>query len=349
LYTSQSRYILLIKTYGLCAMKTTNKTSEVKLTSKREIVLRAIHYSVAIFLVGHRVKGIREISQKASFLWDEVLTPEKFKEETHKVLGFGKDEISLAYKEVEKAFSKVDFDYEIIDVRNPDYPVLLKSLSSKPPFLFLRGDSSLFRMPIVSIVGTRNPSPEGIQRARKLAILLKEKGIVVASGLAKGIDRSAHVGALQVGGRTIAVIGTPLNVYYPKENAKLQETIAQTNLLVSQFPFSHPVREYTFPIRNYTMSGISLATVIVEAKQGSGALYQAQDALKQGRSLFIMKHLFSEPGLEWPKKFVGKPGVYVLSEVGDIIKSFSTKRGIQKEVQESFFEFTDIKVIKVGL
>lgn len=330
-------------------MKSSEKTPQTKSPVDPKLLLRAIHYSTAIYLVGHRVKAIREMNEKASFLWNDFLPSGQFKEEIKKIMGFAQKEIETAYSFVLKAFEKVEFQYEILDLNHPCYPKLLKDVSSPPPFLFVRGDISLFQLPVVSIVGTRTPSPAGVQRATKLSVLLSEKGIAIASGLAKGIDQSAHVGALHVGGRTIAVLGTPLDVYYPRENANLQEVIGQTNLLVSQFPFSHPVRPYTFPIRNYTMSGISLATVVVEAKQGSGALYQAQDALRQGRLLFIMKHLLTEPGLEWPQKFLGKTGVHVLSNVEDLLRPIGEKKDVLPEPIQTILGFKDFKTIKVGL
>lgn len=133
----------------------------------------------------------------------------------------------------------------------------------------------------------REASDAGRARARKLARLLAQRGIAVASGLARGIDTAAHRGALDAGGITFAVIGTPLTRCYPSENAELQCRIGQVGAVVSQFAPSSKTRPSCFPMRNATMSGLTLGTVVIEASENSGSLIQARKALEQGRKLFI--------------------------------------------------------------
>ncbi len=182
-----------------------------------------------------------------------------------------------------------------------------------PRALFLRGDPALLRRgPRVSVVGSRRASAEGLRRARALSSALAHHGITVVSGLAAGIDRAAHEAAIEASGHTIAVIGTPLDSVYPKENRNLQERIARDHLLVSQFPSGHPVLPKNFPIRNRTMALLTDATVIVEAGEKSGTLHQAWEALRLGRLLLLLESVANDPALTWPAEMV-KYGAQVLS------------------------------------
>lgn len=184
-----------------------------------------------------------------------------------------------------------------------------------PKIVFTRGDTSLLqpRTTRVSIIGSRDASSEGLRRARRLSKLLAAQGIAIVSGLARGIDAAAHLGAIEAGGRTIAVLGTPLSVAYPKENSSLQEQIAREHLLVSQFPEGIPINKGNFPIRNRLMALITDATVIVEAKDGSGTTHQGWEALRLARPLWIPKSSVDDSSLNWPKEFL-KYGAQVLSD-----------------------------------
>jgi DNA processing protein len=174
-----------------------------------------------------------------------------------------------------------------------------------PRNLFIRGNRDLLeRGPRVSVVGSREPSPDGLKRAELLSKALCRRGIVVVSGLAAGIDRAAHQAALDAGGDTIAVLGTPLDQFYPKDNRGLQERIGAEQLLVSQFPFGYPVTPKNFPIRNRTMALLTDATVIVEAGERSGTLHQGWEALRLGRLLFLMESLARDRSLAWPAKMI---------------------------------------------
>jgi DNA processing protein len=174
-----------------------------------------------------------------------------------------------------------------------------------PTELFVAGDSALLRQhPRVSVVGSRNASPEGLRRATKLARVLTENAVTVVSGLALGIDTAAHEAAMTNRGRTIAVIGTPLNKVYPAQNAELQERIATEHLVVSQFAPGRPVTRANFPMRNRTMALIVDASVIVEAGETSGSLSQGWEALRLARELFIMKSVFENTSLRWPEKML---------------------------------------------
>jgi DNA processing protein len=174
-----------------------------------------------------------------------------------------------------------------------------------PKQLFVAGDVTLLkRRPKVAIVGSRQGTEDGLRRAARLAKVLVEHGVVVVSGLARGVDTAAHRAAIQAGGRTIAVIGTPLNQVYPRENASLQREIAAKHAVVSQFPQGHPIRPANFPLRNRTMALICDASVIVEAGETSGSLSQGWEALRLGRALFLMASIVERPGLKWPQKMM---------------------------------------------
>lgn len=183
-----------------------------------------------------------------------------------------------------------------------------------PTKLYYRGDQALFRTnPRVAIVGSRKSSPEGLRRASKLARALVSEGAVIVSGLAEGIDAVAHEAAIEAGGRTIAVLGTPLEKPYPASNRDLFERIAVEHLAVSQFGANASVQPKNFPIRNRTMALIANATVIVEAAEKSGALHQAWEALRLGRPLFVLESITRNQSLSWPAE-VQKYGAQVLSD-----------------------------------
>jgi DNA processing protein len=205
-----------------------------------------------------------------------------------------------------------------------DYPARLRDASEPIEVLYFLGSWQLAEAPRrVAVVGTRKVSPEGAARTRKLVRALVEHDFTIVSGLAEGVDTIAHTTAIEAGGRTIAVIGTPISEVYPKENADLQRRIAQEFLLVSQVPVlrykaqTWKGNRFFFPERNKTMSALSEATIIVEASETSGTLIQAQAALDQGRKLFILESNFQNPAITWPAKFE-KLGAIRVREFDDI-------------------------------
>lgn len=182
-----------------------------------------------------------------------------------------------------------------------------------PARLFLAGNPDLLRVgPRIAVVGSRRASPEGVRRARALTIALVNHQMVVVSGLAEGIDTVAHQTALEAGGKTIAVIGTPLQQSYPAGNAALQARMAREQLVVSQFPAGSPFQPRNFPIRNRTMALLTDATVIVEASEKSGTLHQGWEALRLGRTLFLMESVANDPSLSWPAEMI-RYGAQVLT------------------------------------
>lgn len=183
--------------------------------------------------------------------------------------------------------------------------------------LFYVGDLALVSRPCVSIVGKRKASADGERRADRLARELVQAGVVVVSGLARGIDAAAQTSAIQNNGRTIGVIGTPLSKAYPPENALLQETIWRDHLLISPFPEGGPVYRSNFPERNRVMAAISDATVIVEADDNSGTLHQAVACQKYGRWLFILKSVVDNQA--WPNRFLRIKNTVILEHTEQIL------------------------------
>jgi DNA processing protein len=172
-----------------------------------------------------------------------------------------------------------------------------------PAQLFVAGDVSLLRAsPRVSVVGARRASAQGLSSARIVSAWLAERGIIVVSGLAEGVDTMAHETAITAGGRTIAVLGTALPDFYPARNRALQLRIMREHLAVSQFAPGVPTRPANFPMRNRTMALLSDATVIVEAGEKSGSLHQGWEALRLGRPLFIVRSQLEDPTLAWPRE-----------------------------------------------
>lgn len=186
--------------------------------------------------------------------------------------------------------------------------------------LWCVGDTTLLRQRCVAIVGTRQVSAEGAARSRRLARELAVAGIVVVSGLAKGVDTEALNAAIEAGGRVVAVIGTPIDKAYPAENKRLQETIYREHLLISQFAPGERVFPTNFPERNKLMAALSDATAITEAGDTSGTLHQAAECVRLGRWLFICKNVIENPSLTWPEKFRDYPNTRTLSMTDDVLR-----------------------------
>jgi DNA processing protein len=219
---------------------------------------------------------------------------------------------------VQERFREAHIDRHGVRVHGAgEYPEKLRDAAHPVELIYYQGWWDLVNSRSVAVVGTRKPTPEGRKRTRQLVLKLVEDNFTIVSGLAAGIDTAAHQTAIGAGGRTIAVIGTPLSLSYPRENAELQRRIASEFLLISQVP----VRRYEtqnfhqkrlfFPERNITMSALTEATIIVEAGETSGTLVQARAALQQRRKLFILDSCFRKKTLTWPRKYEERGGIRV--------------------------------------
>jgi DNA processing protein len=176
----------------------------------------------------------------------------------------------------------------LVVIDDEEYPALLREIAAPPPFLFFRGELQRGDALAIALVGSRQASSYGVQVAERLAEDLAVRGITIVSGFARGIDSAAHRGALRGGGRTVAVLGSGVDVVYPPENRRLLERVLRAGALLSQFPMGTPPLQQHFPLRNRTIAGMSLGTVVVEAAEQSGALITARHAADLGREVFAV-------------------------------------------------------------
>lgn len=196
--------------------------------------------------------------------------------------------------------------------------------------VFCVGDVELVKRKSVAIVGSRKVSDEGAKRARQLARDLVRHDIVVVSGLAYGVDINAHTSAIEHGGKTIAVIGTPVDKAYPVAHAEMQERIYREHLLVSPFAIGAPTLPGNFPARNKVMAAISDGTCIVEAGDTSGSLHQARECIALGRWLFILRSVLKNAANTWPRNFLEPADkskaerVRVVDSIEDIVTALSS-------------------------
>ncbi len=169
------------------------------------------------------------------------------------------------------------------------YPERLREIYDPPAVLWTRGDASLLARPGIAVVGTRQPSPYGAGMAELLSRNLAQRGMVILSGMARGVDTAAHKGALDAGGRTVAVWGTGIDVVYPKENKKLAESIVMNGgTIVSEYPLGTFPAPQNFPVRNRILSGMSIGVLVIEAGEYSGTRITARCAMEQNRDVFAV-------------------------------------------------------------
>jgi DNA processing protein len=206
--------------------------------------------------------------------------------------------------------------YRLLSILDGDYPARLRGVQQAPPIAFTIG-SVIADDPAVSVVGSREASDAGLAMAADLARALTARHITVVSGLARGVDTAAHRAALDAGGRTVAVIGTGISRVYPAENRGLQDEIADRGLVLSQFWPEAPAQKHTFLMRNATMSGYGLATMVVEAGETSGARAQARMAIEHGRQVILASQVVIRN--HWAQQLVGRPGVHVANTVDDVM------------------------------
>jgi DNA processing protein len=230
----------------------------------------------------------------------------------------------LAGAELERAGRKLrDWarqGIKLVTVLDEWYPVNLRTVVDRPAALFVRGGLHAADALAVAVVGTRRPTLRGTEATRAIASGLLTRGYTIASGLAAGIDTAAHCAALAAGGRTVAVVGTGVDRCYPPQNSALQREIASRGAVISSFlPGSPPTRR-SFPIRNAVMSGLTRATVIIEASPTSGTRIQARASLEQGRPLIMLAGLLDQ---EWAAELATRPGVHVVENPADVPDAIS--------------------------
>ena len=253
----------------------------------------------------------RPIPQRVRAAW------ERLPETTRKWLA-APDEARL---DADQAWLARDGNH-LIPYGSTAYPKLLATLADPPLALFVTGDPAVLTLPQIGMVGSRNPTPQGIRAAEDFAAHLAAAGLVVTSGLAIGIDGAAHRGALR-GGRTIAVTGTGLDRVYPARHRDLaREIVASAGALVSEFPPGTPARAGHFPRRNRIISGLSLGVIMVEGAAKSGARITIDYALAQGRETFAVPGNILTRGSEGPNRLI-QQGAKLVTCVGDILEELN--------------------------
>jgi len=205
----------------------------------------------------------------------------------------------------------------------PEYPQTLLQIYDPPVLLYVRGDLQVLNQPSISIVGTRRPTLYGTQMAERLGREIAARGVVVVSGMARGVDAIAHQGAMTVNGRAIGVLGTGINVCYPKENKKLYEKVLERGAIVSEFPLgTHPAPE-NFPIRNRIVAGMPSGVVVVEGAQYSGSLITARLAMEFGREVFGVPGNVTQAVSFAPNQLI-RQGAKLVTNGADVIEDLPT-------------------------
>ena len=207
----------------------------------------------------------------------------------------------------------------LVTLDDDEYPPLLRQLPAKPLLLYLRGRLQANLDRCLAVVGTRKASKYGWDAASQMAYQLANQDFTIVSGLAQGIDAAAHRGALKAGGRTIAVVGTGIDIVYPRANKDLAEEIAANGAIISELPLGAKPLGKNFPQRNRLISGMSLGVLVAEAPERSGALNTVSHALDQGRDVFALPHNIFSPSGRGGNQLI-QEGAKLVSTVDDILE-----------------------------
>ena len=208
---------------------------------------------------------------------------------------------------------------EYIGFCDPAFPKLLNQIPDPPLGLFVLGDARLMQLPQVAVVGSRSASPAGLASAREFARGFGDAGLIVTSGMASGVDSAAHLGCLEAGAPTIAVMGTGIDRIYPASNRRLFQRISQSGAVITEFPPGTQARRQHFPRRNRVISGLSLGTVVVEAGIRSGSLITARLAAEQGRDVFALPGPIRLPTSRGCHKLI-REGATLVENPGDVLE-----------------------------
>jgi len=222
-----------------------------------------------------------------------------------------------------RAWLAQDASHDIVLWSDPDYPPLLREIADPPIALYVLGSRRWLAQPQLAVVGSRNPTPAGVENARAFARSLAQSGLVITSGLALGVDGAAHRGAIDAGGATIAVCGTGLDRVYPARHRDLAHAIAAHGALVSEFALGTPPRPEHFPIRNRLISGLALGVLVVEAALESGSLITARLALDQGREVFAIPGSIHSPQSRGCHALI-RQGAKLVENANDVLEELGT-------------------------
>ena len=262
-----------------------------------------------------------------------------------KIINAG-DSINSASDQLENELGSLEkIDARLISYFDEEYPTLLKNIYFPPLFLYVKGNFNSSDSSSIAIVGTREPTSYGKSTADIFASELAKKGITTISGLARGIDTIVHSSTLKANGRTIAIIGSGLDVIYPSENKKLFDEITENGVVISEYPLGTKPDAQNFPRRNRIISGISIGTLVVETKINGGAISTANYALDQGREVFAIPGMVSSKCSEGPNLLIQKGSAKLVTKVEDMLdelriqfRSETNSTSVKPQVELNFFE-----------
>ena len=230
--------------------------------------------------------------------------------------------MELAQEEMAKA---ADVKARIISLSDPEYPTRLKEIYDPPVILFVKGNVEILSQPGIAMVGTRHPTPYGMGMAERLGTDLANRGLVIISGMARGVDTASHRGAIAAKGKTVAVLGTGIDVMYPKENTRLADQIlALGGALISEFPVGTAPTPQNFPIRNRIISGMSVGVVVVEAAEYSGTRITSRCALEQNRDVYAVPGNVTNKN-SWGPNTLIKQGAKLVATWEDVWEELPTE------------------------
>lgn len=237
-------------------------------------------------------------------------------------------------------------DVRLISIEDQDYPALLRTIPDAPVFLYARGDLSILTRPCIALVGTREMSEYGELTVSRLVPDFVRAGVTTVSGLAYGIDAQVARDTLHAGGETVAVLGHGFGTIYPKEHARLADQIVDGGgLLLSEFPLDIEPDKYTFPARNRIIAGLSLATVVVEAAEGSGSLITAELALEYNREVAAVPGRITDVGHNGCHHLITTGQAKLLSRAADILSDLGIVASDRAEVASHTFDSPDEEVV----
>jgi len=286
--------------------------------------------AAAPWLALARVRGLGPATFKklADFFGDPTLALSASAETLARVPGIDRPVVEgllsfSAWDEVQKELERsADAGATIVSYASPSYPTRLKAIADPPPFLYVKGELASSDERAVAIVGTRAASEYGLGLTRDLGRGLAALGFTIVSGMARGIDGAAHEAALEAGGRTIAVLGSGVDVIYPREHEKLYQRISERGAVISEFPIATPPLAFNFPARNRIISGLALGVVVVEATEKSGSLITAAQALEQGREVFAVPGAAGSSRSRGPHRLI-RQGAKLVERVEDVIEEIA--------------------------
>jgi DNA processing protein len=296
-------------------------------------------YWIALNLIGISYIKLKKILEELNNV-EEI-----FKQDTKKLIELGLTKnIAEKIERWEELPIKEEIKYiesegiNILTINDPEYPVLLKEIYD-PPFLFYYKGKINFNDISISIVGTRNPSLYGLKMAEKFAFELASYNFTIVSGLARGIDTSAHAGALRANGKTIGVMGSGFKNFYPPENKKLEKDIIKNGAIITEFPSYTLPEKYNFPKRNRIISGLSKGLIVIEAGPRSGALITANFALEQGRDVFALPGRVDTLYSKGTNRLL-KDGAILIEDVKDVLEAMNIEVKNKEKIENKTISVT---------